>query len=375
MTRRPIHPCELQVGQPLPQDAYDARGVLMLRKGHVICSDVQIERLVRQATFAETPGEKLAGGAAGAGGSDACPLAMVAQARQRLEALLQAPPSDKFVAELARIATLLRRACKRNADVALASILLRREGPYAIRHMVNSAIACQEVGAAMNLPSEELASTVSAALTMNLGMLELQHELQSVDMPLTHAQHAAVQQHCSRSVLLLRERGVDDPLWLQTVLDHHERPDGSGYPAGKTGEAVGVHARLLSLADVYCARVSSRDYRPPVQPNVALRWLFLNEGTQVDRLLAEKFIKTLGIYPPGTAVKLRNGSIAVVTHRGASGSSPRVASITTNDGLRVGMPIRRRCDVEAHAVSEVADLEALQLSVSMELLWGSDAAA
>lgn len=374
MTRRPIRLAELQVGQILPEDAYDARGTLMLRKGHVISSEDQIERLVRHATFTETAADKLAADARSAASND-CPLAMVAQARQQLHALLLAPAADGFVEQLTRIATLLRRACKRNADVALACILLRRDGPYAIRHMVNVAIACLEVGTAMKLPQAELASTVAAALTMNLGMLELQHELQSVEMPLNNAQNAAVQQHCARSVLLLRERGVDDPLWLQTVLDHHERPDGSGYPAGKTGNAVGMHARLLSLADVYCARVSGRDYRPPVQPNVALRWLFLNEGAQVDRTLAETFIKTLGIYPPGTAVKLRNGSIAVVTHRGPSGSSPRVASITTNDGLRMGQPIRRRCDVEAHAVSEVADLEALQLSVSMELLWGADAAS
>lgn len=371
MAQRPIHPTELQIGQALPQDAYDARGVLMLRKGHVVTSELQIDRLLRHATFVESPGDKLA---ADTPEADACPLAMVTQARQRLQVLLQGPPSEKFVSELTRVGTLLRRACRRNADVALASILLRRDGPYAIRHMVNAAIACQEVGATMKLPAAELASTVAAALTMNLGMLELQQELQSVDVPLTEAQQAAVQRHPERSVLLLRERGVEDPLWLQTVLDHHERPDGSGYPAGKRGGEVGVHARLLSLADVYCARVSGRHYRPPVQPNVALRWLFLNEGTQVDRTLAELFIKTLGVYPPGTAVRLRNGSIAVVTHRGPSGSSPRVASITTHDGLRVSQPIRRRCDVEAHAVSEVVDLEELELSVGMELLWGSDAA-
>lgn len=371
MAQRPIRRSELQVGQPLPADAYDSRGTLLLRKGHVLSSEKQIDSLVRLAQFEETAPARLA---EMPDESVACPLAQLMQARHRLHGLLNAPVAGRFVGEIRHITRLLQRACRRNADVALASILMQRDGPYAIRHMINAAIACQLVASAMAMPAAEIASTLAAALTMNLGMLELQQELLSHDAPLTVAQHAAVHRHCERSLMLLREFGVTDELWLRTVLDHHERPDGSGYPAGKRGEAVGLHARLLSLADVYCARVSGRDYRPPVQPNVALRWLFLNEGAQVDEKLAALFIKTLGIYPPGTAVRLRNNSIAIVTHRGPSGTSPRVASITTHDGLRVSMPIRRRCDVEAHAISEVVDLEALDLSVGMETLWGADAA-
>jgi hypothetical protein len=52
-----------------------------------------------------------------------------------------------------------------------------------------------------------------------------------------------------------------------------------------------------------------------------------------------------------------------------------VASITTHDGLRIGVPKRRRGDAPAHAVSEVVDLDILQLTVSMETLWGADAAS
>ena len=89
---------------------------------------------------------------------------------------------------------------------------------------------------------------------------------------------------------------------------------------------------------------------------------------------AALFIKTLGIYPPGTGVRLHNGSIAVVTRRGATDRNPRVSSITTQDGLRIGAPIRRHGDPTAHAVTEVVDLDELGMNVSMEALWGSDAA-
>lgn len=369
MTRRQIHPSELVVGQPLPCDAYDAKGKLLLREGHVLTSEAQIERLARHALFAdhraEPPPEEPA---------ELRPLALVLSARQRLQRRLADAAAPGFAAEILRIGALLRLACRRNADVALASILLRRDGPYAIRHAVNVAIACELVGQALPLPADQQAATVAAALTMNIGMLDLQQALLAVEGPLDNAQHAAVRAHCETGVAMLRERGVDDPVWLEAVRDHHERPDGSGYPAGRSGAAIGLPARLLALGDVYCARVSARGYRPPLQPNVALRWLFLNEGAMLDRELAALFIKTVGIYPPGTAVRLRNGSIAVVLERGATSHAPKVASITTHDGLRTGAPIRRRNDVEAHAVSEVVDLDALRLEVGMEALWGADAA-
>ena len=86
------------------------------------------------------------------------------------------------------------------------------------------------------------------------------------------------------------------------------------------------------------------------------------------------FIKTLGVYPPGTGVRLRNGAFAVVLQRQSAGHQPVVASLTTHDGLRLHSPIRRRGDIEAHAVTEVVDLTALGIRVGMETLWGADAA-
>jgi HD-GYP domain-containing protein (c-di-GMP phosphodiesterase class II) len=370
---RPIQSGELQVGQPLPYDAYDERGKLLLRAGHVLTNAASVERLLRVAYVDDglhvdaRPGlidDSLASGR---------PLALILSARQRLHALLTQRQAADFSGAIKRIVELLQRACDANADLSLASIVLQREGTYAIRHMVNVAIACEVVGTALELPMEERTSIMAAALTMNISMLALQGELLTVDGPLSDTQYAEVRQHCERGAALLRERGVTDALWLQAVLDHHERHDGSGYPHGKRGEAIDLPARLLASADVYCARVAGRNYRPPLQANVALRWLYLNEGSRFDEKIATSFIKTLGIYPPGTGVRLRNGSIAVVTHRGRGSLTPQVSSITTHDGLRVDTPIRRRGDVSAHAISEVVDLDELDMSVSMEALWGADA--
>lgn len=367
--KRLIHPSELKIGQPLPCDAYDSKGTLLLRQGHVITSAAQIERLTKQALLAEAASESMP-----VEPVHVSPLQLILTARQQLYALFSAPPPTGFSTELLRIGGMVRQACKANTDVVLASILMRRDGSYAIRHAVNVAIVSYITGLALELPIGELTAVVAAALTMNIGMFELQQQLHSFNGPLTDEQRVAVNGHCERGVAVLRDYGVTAPLWLSIVQDHHERPDGGGYPSNKTRESIGLPAQIVSLADVYCARVSRRLHRPAMQPNAALRWLFLNEGMTADEHLAALFIKTLGIYPPGTGVRLQSGSIAVVTHRGSTGHSPKVASITTHDGLRIAVPIRRRGDVLAHAVSEVVDLDALQLTVGMEALWGTDAA-
>ncbi|WP_426663178.1 HD-GYP domain-containing protein [Rhodanobacter aciditrophus] len=372
MPRRPIDTTELTVGLPMRFNAYDGRGNLLLCVGQVIGSEAQRAMLLQHGLFYGS--EEECRGPLPPPSVDLSPLARLLDARRRLQAMLAGPAPADFPRAVMDVAAQVREACRINPDVALASILLRTEGPYSSRHAVNAAIACQLTGTALALDEGELAATVAAALTMNIGMFELHDRLLACEGPLSDAQHAAVRAHCQLGVARLREFGVADAGWLDAVRDHHERSDGGGYPGGKRGPEIGRPARLLALADVYCARVAGRDYRPPLQPTQALRWLFLNEGAMLDGSLARVFIKTLGVYPPGTGVRLRNGSLAVVIQRRPTGHQPVVASLTTHDGLRLGSPIRRRGDVEAHAIAEVVDLPALGFRIGMEALWGADAA-
>ena len=96
---------------------------------------------------------------------------------------------------------------------------------------------------------------------MNMSILQLQDVLQAQQAPLTGEQKEVIQRHPETSAALLRERGVSDEIWLNAVLCHHEAIDGSGYPQGSKGDAIPMPAQLVSLADVYCARISNREYR------------------------------------------------------------------------------------------------------------------
>ncbi len=371
MAKPPIPYSEAMIGKPLPFDAYSSDGTLLLRKGFVIANASQVEKLQWRTSYISS--ERDSAPAESAQRPPLSPLSLIVAARLRLYALYRAGPADDFSARLSYIVKMLAQACQTNPDLALASILMLRDGVYTIRHAVNVAIVCQLLGAALELTAAESTATVTAALTMNIGMFELQKQLYARAGPLTDQQRKEVQGHCERGVLMLSERGMTDALGLSIVRDHHERPDGDGYPAGKTCEALGVPTQLLSLADIYCARVASRDYRSAMPSNVALRWLFLHEGTIFDQRFSMMFIKVLGVYPPGSAVRLHDGSIAVVTHRGALSHRPQVIPIVGRDGRRLEVSMGRGETLSEHAVSEVVDLHALRLTVSMEALWGRDA--
>jgi hypothetical protein len=173
---------------------------------------------------------------------------------------------------------------------------------------------------------------LAAVLSCNLGQWHEQAALARPG-PLPAELLAVVQAHPARSHALLRASGVDDPLWLELVLQHHERPDGSGYPQGLRGAAINPLAQLLSLADIYCAMVLPREYRTGIRAQQAVRQIFLARGQAVDAGLAADFIGEIGVFPPGSFVRLANGETGVVVRRGAPRrESPLVSCIRSPRG-------------------------------------------
>jgi HD-GYP domain-containing protein (c-di-GMP phosphodiesterase class II) len=374
MGKRRILPTELVIGSVLAWDAYDESGRLLLKRGQIIASSTQVEGLMERGLFAEMDPQREKTTPAMPEVAPSA-VALILEARRRLQLVCGANGNTgSFPEQILRIRELIREACKVSQDAALAMTLLDRNGRYSVRHSVDVAIACQVIAAELGIVEPELTSTVAAALTMNLSMLQLQDDLQTQQAPLSAGQREVIQKHPEESAMLLRERGVKDEMWLRAVLAHHEAVDGSGYRHGCKGDEIPVPAQLLSLADVYCARISSRDYRPPLRPNAALRALFLEQGKKVREGLASQFIKAIGVFPAGTPVRLENGEIAVVVQRGHNASKPVVCSIVGPQGRPLAVPIRRDTAQANFTVKEVVSWGELGAVPSMQSLWGKVAA-
>ena len=373
MGKRRILANELAIGTVLSWDAYDENGRLLLKRGQVISSSTQLEGLIERGLFTEM--EPVREKTIAVPEVSPSAVALLLEARRRL-ALVCGPNGAKagFPEQILRIRELVREAVKVSQDAALAMTLLDRNGRYSLRHSVDAAIACQVVGAELGIAEPELTSVVAAALTMNLSILQLQDDLQSQQAPLSAGQREVIHKHPEESAQLLRERGVTDEVWLRAVLSHHEAVDGSGYVHGSKGDDIPITAQLVSLADIYCARISSRDYRAPLRPNAALRALFLEQGKKVRDGLASQFIKAIGVFPAGTPVRIENGEIAVVVQRGQNASKPVVCSIVGPQGMPLAVPIRRDTSQPNFTVKEVVSWPELGAVPSMQSLWGKVAA-
>lgn len=286
---------------------------------------------------------------------------------RRLErALLALGNGAGAEAELRAIADELARAVDRSPDVALASIYLNQiAGLYAVHHCVEAAIIALLLARSMEKPPHETESIVAAALTMNAGMVRQSEVYQLNDTPLSDAERAAVRRHPDEGAELLRLAGIGDEKWITYVRMHHEVEDGSGYPAGSRD--VPQNARLVGLADRYCALVSARNYRRSLQPPEACRKLVAECG---DAAVGWHLERQVGLYPPGTLVRLHVGETGVVMSR----AGPLVHALRSADGTPLAPAKIRAASDPDYAIDAALHEDDARLRFSMRQVWGEDAA-
>ncbi|HEU4460644.1 MAG TPA: phosphodiesterase [Methylibium sp.] len=284
------------------------------------------------------------------------PLGAQLSELQRRIAQLVAPGAfaSRWAEELEAVVRRAEAVTLRDLDAVLyllAQDAQRNLDAYSSRHALYCGVvvrlACVELG----WPEAEATLLMRAALTMNLGMAALQDELNFRERTPTVEQRLAVQQHPQASVALLREAGVDDALWLEVVARHHEELPAEAVP-GELEPARRL-ATLLHRADVFTAKLSARQARGAMPAVEAARSTCLGADGRPDELGAA-LLKALGIYPPGSYVKLASGEIAVVKRRGSKATEPLVLSLIGRDGRPLNPPLARHTGQPEHAVRSAA---------------------
>jgi HD-GYP domain-containing protein (c-di-GMP phosphodiesterase class II) len=103
-------------------------------------------------------------------------------------------------------------------------------------------------------------------------------------------------------------KSVDEYISIaKYVLHHHERWDGTGYPAGLKGTEIPLQSRIIAVADAYEAMTSNRVYKKKATPFAAFE-MFMTEGyTNFDTYITNKFISNMSTYLIGSEVLLSNG--------------------------------------------------------------------
>lgn len=290
----------------------------------------------------------------------------------RLSALLRTPPSDgSFKAALDALdedcAPLIRRDADRLLFVATFSADAEPER-YAATHALMVAFCCDL--ATRVLPGWDDAQRRRlrrVALTMNIGMAEQQDQMARQSAPLTPPQRHLVETHPARSAAMLRQLGIDDPDWLDAVAHHHDAPPG---PMAQRSPAERI-ARLVRRADIHTAALSRRGMRDPLLSTLASRNAYRDESDLPDECGAA-LIKVLGIYPPGTLVRLASREVAVVLRRGKRADQPLALPVLREDGMPHTTLRVRDTAYPAHKVVGSLTRSAIKVRLTLERLIGID---
>lgn len=359
----------IQVGQPLPFDVLDAKGVLLLARGQLVASAAQLAQLVeRGATVEAAEVERVRANKAADPQGKITLFDLWAQAPTRLEQLLDGIGEAGFLARLERFALDFVALARRDVDIAIYLTIRQnasRLQRYGLAHALHTALVAELAATRLGWPAAERLRFVYAALTMNLSIIELQGRLASTDTRLTEAQRGLLRAHPQAAVAILQAAGIDDPVWLEAVAQHHERQGGRGYPDAI--DAPSPLATALRLADVFIAKISPRVSREALPVQEAARQMFVEaDGSPV----AAAVIKEYGIYPPGDFVQLASGERAVVVRRGMDARTPLVAAITSASGAPTVQTLQRDTGDPAFAIVGPAAERKLVVRVPPERLYG-----
>jgi HD-GYP domain-containing protein (c-di-GMP phosphodiesterase class II) len=369
---------QVRLGEPLPWGVRDAVGNLLLARGHVMHSAAQIEQLLeRGATVDIEELRAVADATSRAAQTERAPtlFGQWEQALWQLDRVLRstrgsagAPAEPGFVDRVDALAGQIMALTLRDPDIAI--YLTVRQDPkrltiYALAHSVHCAMVALLMARRLAWDAGRTLTLVRAALTMNIGILDLQGKMAAQAGAPTAEQLDQIRAHPLEAVDLLRAAGVTDALWLETVAQHHERPDGSGYPAAL--REVGELATVLRHIDVFMAKLAPRALRKPIGAQLAARQMFQESG---GGAVPAAIIKEFGIYPPGEYVQLKSGEFGVVVRRGAGAGTPQVACITDRKGAPSVSSIVRDTAAPEFAIVSLPTDKTLVHRVPPERLYG-----
>jgi len=224
----------------------------------------------------------------------------------------------------------------RNPGAIISLARLKTADDYTYMHSV--AVCAMMVALAKQLK-------LDPAQTRSLGVAGLLHDLGKAAMPpevlnkpgkLTDAEFDIMKTHPTEGYKMLSASPGIDAVSLDVVLHHHEKIDGSGYPERLSGDQISLHAKMGAVCDVYDAITSNRPYKSGWDPAESLRKMAEWTG-HFDPKVFQAFVKSIGIYPVGSLVRMNSGRIGVVIEQSQKSLTMPLVKVffSTKSNLRI----------------------------------------
>ena len=200
----------------------------------------------------------------------------------------------------------------RNPDALLLFSQLRAKGEYAESHAIDVSIYMITFGRFLQLEPSQIEFLGYLGLLQDVGKVRLPSELLEKRGRLSMEEFEQAKLHVRYSEEILRATAGLPAGLAEAASLHHERFDGSGYPKGLRGAAIGTYGLIAGIVDTFDALTVRRPYADPVSPSAAISMLYKRRGIYFDANLVEQFIRCIGIFPVGSLVELNTGEVGIV---------------------------------------------------------------
>jgi len=203
----------------------------------------------------------------------------------------------------------------RNPGALISLARLKTADDYTYMHSVAVCALMVSLARQLKLDENQIRDAGMSGLLHDLGKAMIPMEILNKPGKLTDEEFDLIKSHPAEGHRLLIEGGTVGEIPLDVCLHHHEKVDGRGYPHQLKDEQISLFAKMGAVCDVYDAITSNRPYKAGWDPAESIRKMTEWCNGHFDTNVFQSFIKSIGIYPIGSLVRLSSGRLAVVTEQ------------------------------------------------------------
>ena len=200
----------------------------------------------------------------------------------------------------------------RNPDAIISLLKIKQADSYTFQHSVAVSTLLISFCRAMEVDRETIELVGIGGLLHDIGKMKVPDRILNKPGKLTEKEFDLMKKHVSYGCLLLENTPSLSSVSISIAAEHHERYDGSGYPLALKGDQISLYGQMAAIVDVYDALTSNRIYHSGIEPTEVLKKMLEWSEYHFNTALVHNFIRTIGIYPVGTLVRLESGYLAVV---------------------------------------------------------------
>lgn len=229
----------------------------------------------------------------------------------------------------------------RNPGALIGLARLKTADDYTYMHSVAVCALMIALARQLKLNDDETREAGLAGLLHDIGKMAVPAEILNKPGKLTDEEFVSIKEHPGAGYeMLLEAKGVGQ-IALDVCLHHHEKMDGTGYPKGLKGDQISLYAKMGAVCDVYDAITSNRPYKAGWCPAESLKKMSEWARGHFDETVFQAFVRSIGIYPVGTLVKLQSGRLGVVVEQqiGKSLLLPKVRAFFSTQSLAYISPV------------------------------------